>query len=61
MNTKMQRKNEQSSSVQKNLFTLLKEELEIACDFDASLLKAFCEAQIPLSKLENPSFKSFLE
>jgi hypothetical protein len=45
----------------KKSFLLLKEELKIACDYNVSILKALCEAQIPLAKLENPSFKSFLE
>jgi hypothetical protein len=37
------------------------ENFETTCEFDVALLKALCAAQIPLSKLENPVFKAFLE
>jgi hypothetical protein len=59
--TKIHKKNEQSSFLQRNLFTLSNEEYKIASDFDFALIKAFCGAQIPLHKLENPAFRNFLE
>jgi hypothetical protein len=40
-------------------FFLPKEEPKIASEFDVSLPKAFCEAQIPLSKI-NPAIDKFM-
>jgi hypothetical protein len=59
--TKVHKRNEKSTYIQKSLFNLSSEDLEVGNEFDCFLLKALCAAQIPLGKLENPVFKEFLE
>jgi hypothetical protein len=59
MLTKIHKGNKQSPSLQRNLFNISNEELKIATEFDIALLKAFCEAQIPLYKLEISNFRFF--
>jgi hypothetical protein len=58
--TKIHKRNEQSSFLQKSLFNCSSGNLDISCEFDSSLVKAFCAALIPLAKLKNPSL-NFLE